>query len=91
MTRAEAFFASLPIPIIQAPMLGASTPAMALAVSRAGGLGSLAGPASPADIAAEIETLKAAGRPFQVNLLMTEPARPDGAVVEAALARLAAA
>lgn len=30
------------IPIIQAPMLGASTPAMAAAVSRAGGLGSLA-------------------------------------------------
>jgi nitronate monooxygenase len=89
MTRAETFFASLPIPIVQAPMLGASTPAMALAVSRAGGLGSLAGPTSPADIEAEIETLKAAGRPFQVNLLMTEPARPDGAVVEAALARLA--
>ena len=42
MTRAEAFFRDLPIPIMQAPMLGASTPAMTLAVSQAGGLGSLA-------------------------------------------------
>lgn len=89
MTPAETFFAGLPIAIVQAPMLGASTPAMALAVSRAGGLGSLAGPAAANDIEAEIGALKAAGRPFQVNLLMTEPARPDGAVVEAAIARLA--
>jgi nitronate monooxygenase len=91
MTRAEAFFRDLPIPILQAPMLGASTPAMALAVSQAGGLGSLAAAGwSPAEIEAEVARLRAAtDRPFGVNLLMTEPARPDGAVVEAALARLA--
>ncbi len=91
MTRAEAFFANLPIPIIQAPMLGASTLAMTAAVSRAGGLGSLAAAGfSPAEIEAAVATLKAAGAaPFAVNLLMSEPARPDAAVVEAALARLA--
>ena len=51
MTRAEAFFASLPIPIIQAPMVGASSRAMTIAVSRAGGLGSVgAGAMSPVDI-----------------------------------------
>jgi nitronate monooxygenase len=91
MTRAEAFFRSLPIPIIQSPMVGASSPAMSLAVSRAGGLGALAaGALSPAEIEVEVGKLKAASeRPFAVNLLMTEPARPDGSVVEAALERLA--
>jgi nitronate monooxygenase len=90
MSRAEAFFASLPIPIILAPMLGASTPAAAAAVSRAGGLGSLAAAGfTPGEIAAEVAGLKALGAPFAVNLLMTEPARPEAAEVEAALARLA--
>lgn len=91
MTRAGAFFESLPIPIIQAPMVGASTPAMTLAVSQAGGLGTLAaGAMAPAEIEAEITALKAEGdRPFAVNLLMTEPASPDASVVDAALARLA--
>ena len=39
---AAEFFAALPIPIVQAPMVGASGLEMALAVSGAGGLGSLA-------------------------------------------------
>jgi nitronate monooxygenase len=90
MTRAEAFFVGLPIPIIQAPMLGASTPAMALAVRRAGGLGSLAAAGwSPAEIEAEIASAKASGAPVAANLFILAPARPEAAVVEAALARLA--
>jgi nitronate monooxygenase len=90
MTKAEAFFASLPIPILQAPMLGASTPALALAVSRAGGLGSLALAGSPpADIEAEIAKVRADERPFAANLFVLATARPNAAVVEAAITRLA--
>jgi nitronate monooxygenase len=80
----------LSIPIIQAPMLGASTQAMALAVSRAGGMGQLAAAGlGPDQIEASVAELKAAtDRPFALNFLMTEPVRPDAEVVEAALARL---
>ncbi|MBS0331140.1 MAG: hypothetical protein JSS35_00095, partial [Proteobacteria bacterium] len=42
MKSFAAFLADLPIPILQAPMLGSSFDAMAVAVSRAGGLGNLA-------------------------------------------------
>ena len=81
----------LAIPILQAPMVGASPPEMALAVSRAGGMGSLAaGALVPYQIEPEVERLRAAtDAPFGVNLLMAPRAEPDGAVVEAALARLA--
>ena len=80
----------LAIPIIQAPMLGASTQAMALAVCKAGGMGQFAAAASRPD---EIETVVAelkrdTDAPFGINLLMTDPARPDGAEVEAALQTL---
>ena len=90
MTAAE-LFANLAIPIIQAPMLGASGPAMALAVTRAGGMGSLAaGALAPKDIAQQIAALKAAtDRPFGVNLLIARPATPDPATVIEALERLA--
>jgi nitronate monooxygenase len=87
---ARTFLSSLAIPIVQAPMLGASTAAMALAVSRAGGLGSLALAGSPPDaIMAEVAKARADGRPFAANLFVLAPARPDAAVVEAAIARLA--
>ena len=81
----------LAIPILQAPMVGASPPEMALAVSRAGGMGSLAaGALVPDQIEPEVERLRAAtDAPFGVNLLMAPRAEPEGAVVEAALARLA--
>jgi nitronate monooxygenase len=80
----------LAIPIIQAPMLGASTQAMALAVSRAGGMGQLAAAGlGPDQIEASVAELKAAtDQPFALNFLMTEPVRPDAEVVETALARL---
>jgi nitronate monooxygenase len=88
---AAAFFDSLPIPILQSPMLGASGFDMALAVSAAGGMGSLAaGGLGPDEIVAEAARMKAAtGAPFGVNLLITRPAGPDAAVVAEALERLA--
>lgn len=90
MSKARTFFEGLPIPIVQAPMLGASSPAMSLAVSRAGGLGSLAAAGwQPAEVEAEIAKAKADGLRFAANLFAIETARPDGAVVEAALERLA--
>jgi len=81
----------LEIPIIQGPMVGASDAALALAVGRAGGLGSLAaGGLAPGDIAAAVAAIRAAsGRPFAVNLLMAPRAAPESGLVEAALARLA--
>lgn len=84
-------FARLAIPIVQAPMLGASGAAMALAVTQAGGMGSLAaGALAPEDIGQQIADLKAAtDRPFGANLLIARPAAPDPAVVTEALERLA--
>jgi len=82
----------LPIPIVQAPMVGASDGALAAAVSRAGGLGTLAAASlAPADIAGEVAALReAAGdAPFAVNLLMAPKASPDAKTVDAALSRLA--
>ncbi len=82
---------SLPIPIVQAPMVGASSEAMAAAVSQAGGLGTLAAASlAPDDIEAAVEAFRRrAGAPFAVNLQMAPPARPDPAELDAALARLA--
>ena len=82
---------ALPIPIVQAPMAGASFDAMAIAVSRAGGLGTLAAAAiAPTEMEAAIEDLRArTGSPFAVNLLMAPAARPEPGVVDAALAQLA--
>ncbi|HEX4179330.1 MAG TPA: nitronate monooxygenase [Caulobacteraceae bacterium] len=83
-------FEKLEIPIIQAPMLGASTLEMALAVSRAGGLGSLAaGGLAPDALEAAVARLKAGtDRPFAVNLLMVERASPSAREVEQALEAL---
>lgn len=60
----------LRLPIIQAPMAGTSTPALAAAVTEAGGLGSIAFGAVDADAAgAMVAELKAkAAGPFNVNL-----------------------
>ena len=86
-----ALLESLPIPIIQAPMVGASFDAMAVAVSRAGGMGSLAAAGvAPADMGAAVDGLRTQTEaPFAVNLLMAPPARPEPSEVDAALARLA--
>src|SRR3982750_1714476 len=71
----------LTLPIVQAPMAGVSTPAMAAAVSTAGALGSIAVGASTAgDAAAMIAATRAAtDRPFNVNLFVHAPPQADAA------------
>jgi len=69
----------LNLPIIQAPMAGVSTPAMAAAVSNAGGLGSIGvGATDAAGARAMIEAVRGStNRPFNVNLFCHRPARAD--------------
>lgn len=66
-------------PIIQAPMAGVSTPAMAAAVSEAGALGSLGVGAMDADGARKAirETRALTARPFNINLFCHAPAEAD--------------
>ena len=87
----KAFLDGLPIPILQAPMVGAASPEMAVAVSRAGALGALgAGGLAPADMEPAVAALRAAtDRPFGVNLFINPVAAPGADVVDAALERLA--
>lgn len=71
----------LRFPIIQAPMAGVSTPALAAAVSNAGGLGSL-GVAAMDTAAAQqaiVATRALTDKPFGVNLFCHLPARRDAA------------
>ena len=81
---------TLPIPIIQAPMVGASTDALALAISGTGGMGTLAaGGLAPAEIGLAVAAMRGAtDAPFAVNLLMAPAASPDPAEVQLALDRL---
>lgn len=78
-------------PIIQAPMVGVSTPALAAAVSNAGALGSLGLGASTAKQGRALirATRALSARPFNVNLFCHRPARLDAARDAAWLARLA--
>ncbi|WP_151484389.1 nitronate monooxygenase [Streptomyces albicerus] len=74
-----------PLPIVQAPMAGGvSVPALAAAVSEAGGLGFLAAGYKTADgMYQEIKQLRGAtSRPFGVNLFMPQPEYADPAAVE---------
>lgn len=66
-------------PIIQAPMAGVSTPALAAAVSNAGGLGSLGVGAMNADAARQAirDTRAMTDRPFNINLFCHVPATAD--------------
>ena len=66
-------------PIIQAPMAGTSTPAMAAAVTNAGALGSIAvGAVDAAAARAMIEAVRAeTPGPFNVNVFCHRPATPD--------------
>jgi nitronate monooxygenase len=68
-------------PIIQAPMAGVSTPAMAAAVSNAGALGSLGVGATDAEGARKMirETRALTAGPFNVNLFCHAPAKADAA------------
>jgi NAD(P)H-dependent flavin oxidoreductase YrpB (nitropropane dioxygenase family) len=67
------------LPIIQAPMAGVQGSALAIAVSQAGGLGSLPGAMLTADtLAREIAAIRAAtDRPFNVNFFCHTPPVPD--------------
>jgi len=67
------------LPIIQAPMAGISTPALAAAVSNAGALGSLGFGAMNAQSAraALRETRALSSKPFNVNLFAHAPAHAD--------------
>lgn len=68
-------------PIIQAPMAGVSTPALAAAVSNAGALGSLGiGASTVADAQQAIgETRRLTAQPFNVNVFCHQPAQRDPA------------
>ncbi|CAG9169381.1 Nitronate monooxygenase [Cupriavidus laharis] len=78
-------------PIIQAPMAGVSTPAMAAAVSEAGGLGSLGVAAMDAEGARKAirETRALTSKPFNVNVFCHTPAVADAAREKAWLDYLA--
>ncbi len=77
-------------PIIQAPMAGVSTPEMAVAVSNAGGVGSIGVGSVDADATRQMITAVRArtGRPFQVNVFCHKPAVADAAREASWLARL---
>jgi nitronate monooxygenase len=82
---------SISKPIVQAPMAGVSTPALAAAVSNAGGLGSLGVGAMKADAARKVirETRALTRAPFNVNVFTHEPAVGNAAVEKAWLNWLA--
>jgi nitronate monooxygenase len=77
-------------PIVQAPMAGVSTPAMAAAVSNAGALGSIGVGAT--DAAGARSTIAAvrerSTRSLNVNVFCHRPAKSDGAVESAWIERL---
>lgn len=79
------------LPIVQGPMTGADTPALAAAVSAAGGLGMLGcgmrSPAAMAEAAAAVR--QHTERPFGMNLFVQATPAPDEATVQAALEHLA--
>ncbi|MCB1683868.1 MAG: nitronate monooxygenase [Pseudomonadales bacterium] len=67
------------VPIVQAPMAGASDAALAIAVSRAGGLGSLpCAMLKPEAIRAEVASVRAAtDRPLNLNFFCHTPIEAD--------------
>ncbi|MES2581721.1 MAG: nitronate monooxygenase, partial [Pseudomonadota bacterium] len=67
------------LPIIQAPMAGIQTSAMAIAVSNAGGLGSLPAAMLTLDVLRnELAAIRAqTSRPFNVNFFCHTPPEPD--------------
>ena len=79
------------LPIIQGPMTGSDTPALAAAVSSAGGLGMLGcgmrSPAAMAEAAAAVR--QQTDRPFGMNLFVQATPTPDEATVQTAMERLA--
>jgi nitronate monooxygenase len=78
------------LPIIQAPMAGVSSPAMAAAAANAGALGSIGVGASNAAEARKMiaEIRERSNRPFNVNVFCHLPAKSDPVVERAWINRL---
>jgi nitronate monooxygenase len=78
MTALEDLF-GIQLPIIQAPMAGVQDSALAIAVSNAGGLGSLpCGMLNGQQMRAEISAIRAStSSPFNVNFFCHTPPSPD--------------
>lgn len=78
-TRSLLDLLTIDLPIIQAPMAGVSSPAMAAAVSEAGGLGSLGVGATNAEGARAMirEVRERSARPLNINVFVHQPARAD--------------
>ena len=73
----------LEIPIIQAPMAGADSVALARSVSSTGALGSLAcALLSPDDVRLAVHALQQIRRPFNLNFFCHTLEAPDAAVME---------
>lgn len=91
MTAALARRLGIDLPIIQAPMAGVQGSALAIAVSNAGGLGSLPGAMLDEEtLRAEIEAIRAGTtRPYNVNFFCHAEPAPDPARERAWRARLA--
>jgi nitronate monooxygenase len=79
------------LPIIQAPMAGISTPAMAAAASNAGALGSIGVGAASAETARRMiaAVRSASAQPFNVNVFCHQPAMRNPVREGAWIARLA--
>ena len=79
------------VPIIQAPMAGATTPEMVVAVSNAGGLGSLPSALySHEQLRDALDFVRArTSRPINVNFFCHTPPTPDPARQAAWVAQLA--
>jgi nitronate monooxygenase len=80
------------LPIIQAPMAGTSSPAMAAAVSDAGGLGSIGVGAVGAEQARGMiaAVRERTSRPLNINLFCHQPATADAEAERAWIARMRA-
>lgn len=79
------------LPIVQAPMAGSSTPEMAIAVSEAGGLGSVpAALYSYEQLGAALKQVRAGTKkPINANFFTHTPPRPEPAKIMAWRAKLA--
>jgi nitronate monooxygenase len=80
MTNAKSFF-GIDLPIVQAPMAGVQLSALAIAVSNAGGLGSVPCAMLNAEsLRKELDAVKAkTSKPYNVNFFCHTPPPPDAA------------
>lgn len=85
------FLDDLAMPIIQGPMLGATSEKLVAAVSNAGGLGSFAASLqSPEALLKTAASLRQqTEKPFAINLFIQYPGEPDSNAIRAAMERLA--